>query len=40
LTLRQWTVVDQRGKVTNVALTDIQYGMALDPKLFQYHDPY
>jgi len=40
LALRQWTVVDQRGRVTNVALTDIQYGMALDPKLFQYHDPY
>ena len=40
LALRQWTVVDQRGRVTNVALTDVQYGMALDPKLFQYHDPY
>ncbi len=34
LTLRQWTVVDQRGKVTNVALSEVQYGMALDPKLF------
>jgi len=40
LALRQWTVVDQRGRVTNVALTDVQYGMALDPKLFQYQDPY
>jgi outer membrane lipoprotein-sorting protein len=40
LALRQWTVVDQRGRVTNVALTDAQYGMALDPKLFQYQDPY
>ena len=40
LALRQWTVVDQQGKVTNVALSDLQYGMALDPKLFQYHDPY
>ena len=40
LVLRQWTVVDQQGKVTNVSLSDQQYGMALDPKLFQYHDPY
>ncbi len=40
LALRQWTVVDQQGKVTNVSLSDEQYGMALDPKLFQYHDPY
>jgi outer membrane lipoprotein-sorting protein len=34
LTLRQWTVVDQQGKVTNVGLSEVQYGMALDPKLF------
>ena len=40
LALRQWTVVDQRGRVTNVSLSDVQYGMALDPKLFQYQDPY
>ena len=40
LALRQWTVVDQQGKVTNVSLSDQQYGMALDPKLFQYQDPY
>jgi len=40
LVLRQWTVVDQRGKVTNVALSEVQYGMALDPKLFQYQDPF
>jgi outer membrane lipoprotein-sorting protein len=40
LVLRQWSVVDQRGRVTNVALSEVQYGMALDPKLFQYHDPY
>jgi outer membrane lipoprotein-sorting protein len=40
LALRQWTVVDQQGKVTNVSLSDEQYGMTLDPKLFQYHDPY
>src|SRR5665213_928592 len=40
LVLRQWTVVDQRGGVTSVALSQLQYGMALDPKLFQYQDPY
>jgi outer membrane lipoprotein-sorting protein len=40
LILRQWIVVDQRGNVTNVSLSDPQYGMALDPKLFQYQDPY
>lgn len=40
LVLRQWTVVDQQGRVTTVALSQLQYGMALDPKLFQYQDPY
>jgi outer membrane lipoprotein-sorting protein len=40
LVLRQWTVIDQRGKTTNVTLSQLQYGMALDPKLFQYQDPY
>ena len=39
LILRHWTVVDQKGKVTNVTLSETQYGMALDPNLFQYHDP-
>jgi outer membrane lipoprotein-sorting protein len=39
LTLRQWTVVDQQGKTTTVTLSDLQYGMALDPNLFQYRDP-
>jgi outer membrane lipoprotein-sorting protein len=36
LALRQWTVVDQRGRTTQVTLSDLQFGMALDPKLFQY----
>lgn len=40
LILRQWTVVDQQGRITNVALSDVSYGMVLDPKLFQYQDPY
>jgi outer membrane lipoprotein-sorting protein len=39
LVLRHWTVVDQKGRVTNVNLSETQYGMALDPNLFQYHDP-
>ena len=36
LALRQWTVVDQQGKVTQVSLSNLQFGMALDPRLFQY----
>ncbi len=35
LALRQWTVVDQQGRVTNVSLSETQYGMVLDPKLFR-----
>jgi outer membrane lipoprotein-sorting protein len=40
LVLRQWTVVDQQSRVTNVALSEVQYGMTLDPKLFIYEDPF
>jgi outer membrane lipoprotein-sorting protein len=36
LMLRQWTVVDQQAKTTTVTLSGLQFGMALDPKLFQY----
>jgi outer membrane lipoprotein-sorting protein len=36
LALRQWVVVDQQGKTTTVTLSGLQFGMALDPKLFQY----
>ena len=36
LMLRQWTVVDQQGKTTSVTLSGLQFGMALDPRLFQY----
>jgi outer membrane lipoprotein-sorting protein len=35
LVLRQWTVVDQRGRATTVTLSDMQFGMALGPDLFQ-----
>jgi outer membrane lipoprotein-sorting protein len=36
LALRQWTVVDQQGRRTAVTLSDVQLGVALDPRLFQY----
>lgn len=36
LSLRQWIVVDQEGKTTTVSLSDLRFGMALDPRLFQY----
>src|SRR4051812_5119639 len=36
LSLRQWTVVDQQGRRTTVSLSDLQLGVALDPRLFQY----
>jgi outer membrane lipoprotein-sorting protein len=38
LILRQWIVVDQQGKTTTVTLSDLRFGMALDPRLFQYQD--
>ena len=34
--LRQWMVIDQQSKATTVTLSDLQFGMALDPRLFQY----
>jgi outer membrane lipoprotein-sorting protein len=40
LSLRQWTVVDQQHHVTTVWLTQQQFGMALDPNLFVYENPY
>ena len=40
LALRQWTIVDQQRKTTTVSLSNEQFGMALDPKLFVYQDPY
>ncbi len=38
LTLRQWIVLDQQGKTTSVTLSNLQFGMALDPRLFQYQN--
>jgi outer membrane lipoprotein-sorting protein len=40
LALRLWSIVDQQQKTTTVSLYDERFGMALDPKLFVYQDPY
>ena len=40
LALRQWTIVDQQRHTTTVSLSQQQFGMALDPSLFVYQDPY
>jgi outer membrane lipoprotein-sorting protein len=40
LALRQWSIVDQQRKTTTVSLYDERFGVALDPKLFVYQDPY
>jgi outer membrane lipoprotein-sorting protein len=36
LTLRQWVVLDQQGKQTRVTFTNMQTGVALDAKQFDY----
>jgi len=40
LALRQWTIVDQQRKATTVSISDAQFGVALDPELFVYQDPF
>jgi outer membrane lipoprotein-sorting protein len=40
LALRQWTIVDAQRRSTTVSLSGEQFGMALDPKLFIYEDPF
>ena len=40
LALQQWSIVDQQRKTTTVSLYDERFGVALDPKLFVYQDPY
>jgi outer membrane lipoprotein-sorting protein len=40
LALRQWTIVDRQRKTTTVTISDAQFGVALDPELFVYHDPF
>jgi outer membrane lipoprotein-sorting protein len=38
--LRQWTIVDAQQRTTAVVLENQRFGMALDPKLFVYEDPF
>jgi outer membrane lipoprotein-sorting protein len=40
LALRQWTIVDQQRRTTTVSIYDARFGVALDPELFVYRDPY
>jgi outer membrane lipoprotein-sorting protein len=40
LALRDWTIVDQQRRTTTVSIYDARFGMALDPGLFVYRDPY
>jgi outer membrane lipoprotein-sorting protein len=40
LALRQWTIVDAQRRATTVILAGQQFGMALDPELFTYQDPF
>jgi outer membrane lipoprotein-sorting protein len=40
LALRQWTIVDAQRRTTTVTLAGEQFGIALDPKLFVYEDPF
>jgi len=40
LALLQWTIVDQQRKTTTVSISNAQFGVALDPQLFVYQDPF
>jgi outer membrane lipoprotein-sorting protein len=37
--LRQWRVLDAQGQTTTVSLYEVQTGLPLDPKLFEFVDP-
>jgi outer membrane lipoprotein-sorting protein len=39
LDLKQWTVVDQQGKTTTVALSETRYDVPVSPQLFTFVDP-
>jgi outer membrane lipoprotein-sorting protein len=39
LTLRQWTVEDAQRRETRVTLYNVEQGISLDPKLFEFVDP-
>jgi outer membrane lipoprotein-sorting protein len=38
LSLRKWEIVDAQGVTTEVSLVNPQFGVAIDPKEFDYHD--
>eukprot|EP00752_Nemacystus_decipiens_P016974 g15199.t1 len=40
LQLRQWTVEDAQGQRTRVTLLDPRFGLAFDPDLFTFENPY
>jgi outer membrane lipoprotein-sorting protein len=39
LVLRQWTVLDAQRRETHVTLYNVEQGVTLDPKLFEFVDP-
>ncbi|HEY1936123.1 MAG TPA: outer membrane lipoprotein carrier protein LolA [Acetobacteraceae bacterium] len=39
LALRQWTVVDAQRRATHVTLYNVETGVSLNPKLFEFVDP-
>jgi outer membrane lipoprotein-sorting protein len=39
LALRQWTVLDAQRRETHVTLYNVEQGVNLDPKLFEFRDP-
>ena len=38
LSLRKWEIVDAQGVTTEVSLVNPQFGVAIDPKAFDYRD--
>lgn len=40
LQLRHWTITYKNGRAVTVALTDVETGVTLDPKLFVYKAPF
>lgn len=39
LTLKKWQVLDSQGGVTQIELSDVETGISLDNKMFDYYDP-
>ncbi len=39
VSLRKWTVLDAQGVETQVTLVSPEFGVSVDPKLFQFSDP-